>query len=325
MACSGEKGGPKRAGRRTHRLVAGVAQTRARIDASRAGHVQRRLLQADLSNQAMILAALALALLLPVLVTLAAVLPLGGSGSLPVSIGTRLGLSAAAANDLQKLFPTPATVRGSSTVLGSLFTLISAYAWPAALQRGYELAWGVTSRGWRGLWRPFVWLTAFVAVGALLLELPSSPVIPQPWRALLILLLGAPEVFAWSWWTQYFLLRGAVGWRLLLPGAAAMTIGLLALRGAAALYVSAAITSNYRQYGPLGIVFMLLTWLLVLSVIMLGGPVLGAALHEHRMHSMAAEAARNESESANQEAVTAQHVPAPRAQDATALEPPPDP
>ena len=40
--------------------------------------------------------------------------------------------------------------------------LLSAYAWPTALQRGYEIAWGVTSRGWRGLWRPLVWLTAFV-------------------------------------------------------------------------------------------------------------------------------------------------------------------
>jgi membrane protein len=320
-----EPGGPKPAVRRTDRVVAKVAQTRARVEATRAGHVQRRLVQADLANQGMILAALALTLLLPVLVTLAAVLPLGGSASLPAAISVRLGLSAAATNDLQKLFPTPAGVRGSSTVLGSVFTLISAYAWPAALQRGYEIAWGVTSRGWRGLWRPFVWLTAFVAVGAVLLELPSSPVIPQPWRALLILLLGAPIVFAWSWWTQRFLLSGAVGWRPLLPGAVAMTIGLLALRGAAALYGSAAIISNYRQYGPLGIVFMLLTWLLALSVIMLGGPVVGAALSEHRTHSMAAQTASSESESANQEGATAQHVPAPRAQGATALDPPPDP
>src|SRR3954470_9687353 len=86
----------------------------------------------------------------------------------------------------------------------------------------------------------------------------------------------------------------------------------------------AAITANYRQYGPLGIVLMRLTWRVVVSVIMLGGPVFGAALHEHRMQSMTAEAASDESELANHDAVTAQHVPAPRAQDATALEPPPN-
>ena len=75
--------------RGTDRVVARVVQTKGRIDASRVGHVQRRFLQADLANQAMILAALALALLLPVLVTLAAVLPLGGSGSLPESRPSR--------------------------------------------------------------------------------------------------------------------------------------------------------------------------------------------------------------------------------------------
>src|SRR3954451_20820496 len=63
--------------RGTDRVVARVVETKGRIDATRVGHVQRRFVQADLANQAMILAALALSLLLPVLVTLAALLPLG--------------------------------------------------------------------------------------------------------------------------------------------------------------------------------------------------------------------------------------------------------
>ena len=55
--------------------------------------------------------------------------------------------------------------------------------------------------------------------------------------------------------------------------------------------------------------------------------MLGAALHEHRMQSMAGQAASPESEEsegppADQEAVTAQQVPAPGAQDPTAREPP---
>ena len=51
---------------------------------------------------------------------------------------------------------------------------------------------------------------------------------------------------------------------------------------AAARWLSTAISHNYSRYGPLGIVFMLLTWLIALSIVMLGGPVLGAALHERR-------------------------------------------
>ena len=260
-----------------------VNRVRERVEASRAGHVQRRFVQADLANQALILAALAFTLLVPVLVTLAALLPLGSSESLPAAVAGRLGLSSAAVADLQRLFPTRAAVRGASTAVGTVFTLLSAYAWPTALQRGYEIAWGVPSLGWRGLWRPLVWLAAFVGTGVVLIALPPAHVLGEPWRTLLLLLLAAPLVLAWSWWTQHFLLRGAVRWRLLLPGAIAMTVGLLALRGAAALFASSGVTYNYRHYGPLGIVFMLLTWLIAFSIVMLGGPVLGAALHEHRI------------------------------------------
>jgi membrane protein len=270
----------------TERIVARVLETKGRLDASKVGHVQRRFVQADLANQAMILAALALSLLLPVLVTLAALLPLGAADSLPAVAGARLGLTSTAVDDLQKLFPTRAAVRGASTVFGSLFTLASAYAWPTALQRGYEIAWGVTSRGWRGLWRPLVWLTAFVAAGAVLLVLPRSALV-DPWRTVVLLVIWTPVIFLWSWWTQHFLLRGAVGWRQLLPGAVAMTIGLVGLRVFAAFWLSRGIVYNYVRYGPLGIVFMLLTWLVALSVVMLGGPVLGAALHERRLQEQA--------------------------------------
>jgi len=287
-----EEGGAGRSGSGvTGRWVTRLGQTKDRIDASSVGHVQRRFVQADLANQALILAALAFTLLVPVLVTLAALLPLGGADSLPAAVAGRLGLSAQATADLQKLFPTRSAVRSASTFVGTAFTLISAYSWPTALQRGYEIAWGVPSRGWKGLWRPLVWLTAFVAAGMLLVALPASHVLTQPWRTVVLLLLGTPVVFLWAWWTQWFLLRGAVGWRLLLPGAVAMTVGLLILRVAAGIYLSTGISYNFGHYGPLGIVFMLLTWLVAFSVVMLGGPVFGAALHEHRTQRATAQAA----------------------------------
>jgi membrane protein len=286
-------------------VTARVAQTKQRLDASKVGHVQRRFAKADLANQAMILAALALSLLLPVLVTLAALVPLGAANSLPAVAGARLDLSPEAVDDLQRLFPSREAVRGASTVFGSLFTLLSAYAWPTALQRGYEIAWGVTSQGWRGLWRPLVWLITFVAAGTVLLVLPRTG-IPDPWRTILLLVLWTPIIFLWSWWTQHFLLRGAVRWRSLVPGAIAMTIGLVGLRAFAAVWLSRAITYNTDRYGPLGIVFMLLTWLTALSIVMLGGPVLGAALHERRAQEAAA--AEQQAAAAQQQAERAERL-----------------
>jgi membrane protein len=191
---------------------------------------------------------------------------------------------------------------------------VSAYAWPTALQRGYEIAWGVTSKGWRGLWRPLVWLTAFVAAGAVLLVLPRSALV-DPWRTIVLLALWTPVIFVWSWWTQHFLLRGAVGWRQLLPGAVAMTIGLVGLRVFAAVWLSRGIAYNYERYGPLGIVFMLLTWLIALSIVMLGGPVLGAALHERRKQEAAHRAPAQSSAdlAAGLRERAARQIPPPRA------------
>ncbi|NMH96989.1 YhjD/YihY/BrkB family envelope integrity protein [Pseudonocardia acidicola] len=268
-----------------------ITQTRKRIDESRVGHVQRRFTELDLVNQATILAALAFMLLIPVLVTVAALLPLGTADGVPAAAGRRFGLTDAATADLRQLFPTRATVRGASTAFGTALTLLSAYAWPTALQKAYEIAWNVPAKGWKALWRPLVWLVVFVAIGALLLEVGPLINVPEPGRSALQLLIWAPLLFVWTWWTQHFLLAGRVGWRLLLPGAVAMTIGLLALRLGATLFLSSTITYHYREYGPLGIVFMLLSWFIAFSVVMLGGAVVGVALREHRLRRAAAERA----------------------------------
>src|SRR6185503_106943 len=67
--------------------------TRRRIDKSAAGHLQRRVVEIDLMNQAMILAAMAFMLFIPALVSLLAVIPLGAAGGAAASIASRLGLS----------------------------------------------------------------------------------------------------------------------------------------------------------------------------------------------------------------------------------------
>jgi membrane protein len=260
-------------------VVAHYTRTRERLDRTAAGHMHRRIVEVDLTNQAMILAALAFMLLIPVLVSLAAVVPLGGGVS--GSAAERLGLSAEATRDVQQLFPAPTVVRGATTFFGTLFTVASAFSWPTALQRGYELAWGLPSLGWRSLWRPLLWLVTFVVVGALFGG--AGPLVTGWLRTLLLIVVGLPLTIAWAWWTQRLLLGGRIGWRQLLPGAIAIGVGLVALRLLAGFYLSTSITQHFHQYGPLGIVFILLSWLVALSTVMLGGAVLGAALHEHRL------------------------------------------
>jgi membrane protein len=261
--------------------AARYAQARERLDRSAVGHLQRRVVEVDLVNQAMILAALTFTLLIPVLVSLAALVPLGTADGISAVAAHRLGLSAAATRDLQQLFPTKDTVRGAATFFGTLLTVVSAFSWPKALQRGYELAWGLPSLGWRSLWGPPPWLATFATVGAL--SGGSAPLVTGWIQTVLLVVVGLPLAIGWAWWTQHLLLGGRVRWRLLLPGAVVTGVGLIGLRLFAGLYLSPSITEHFRHYGPLGIVFILWSWFVALSVVMLGGGVVSAALHELRL------------------------------------------
>ena len=103
----------------------------------------------------------------------------------------RLGLSEQATQDLQSLFGGPSVIRSSTTWVGATVTLLSAYAWPTALQKGYELAWQLPSRGLRDIWRPLVWLAAVLAAAAALVVLGG---VVQGDSALPALLLVPPRV-----------------------------------------------------------------------------------------------------------------------------------
>jgi membrane protein len=255
-------------------LSARLERIRARAEATTAGRLQRRVTELDLIHQAMVLAALTMTLLIPALITLAALIPLGEPHGAAVLVARRLGLSAQATRDLQSLFGGTSVERSSTTWVGATVTLLSAYAWPTALQKGYELAWQLPSRGLRGVWRPLVWLVAVLAAAAAVVVVGGLVQGGSPLPALLLV----PVVFAWTWWTQHLLLGGRVGWRPLIVGAVAMTVGLYALRVGAQLTLSAAISLNFHRYGPIGIVFVLLSWFVGFGVVMLGGAVVGAEL-----------------------------------------------
>src|SRR4051794_26657825 len=92
-----------------------LTRARSRLAASSAGHFQRRMGQFEVMNRAMILAALSLMLLIPALVALSAVLPLGNNHSFAANWAKHIGLSEEAAKAVRQLFNTDTTT-GSTTV-----------------------------------------------------------------------------------------------------------------------------------------------------------------------------------------------------------------
>jgi len=238
-----------------------------------AGRLQRRMVELALMNQALILSALALMLFIPALITLAAVLPLGDNTTMASGLSRRVGLSPTATRYLQDLLPNAQTVRAETTGPGALISLLVAYSWPATLMRGYETIWDLPSRGRRDAWRPFVWLAAFfaVVVAAFTIGQLGGGTAGQ----IVTALLGLPVAVAWGWWSQHLLLAGRVPWRALLPGAVSLALALTGLRVFLHFYLSRNIESQYVSYGPIGVVFVLQSWLIAFSVVMLGAPVLG--------------------------------------------------
>jgi membrane protein len=300
-----------------------LRRTRERFEASTAGRLQRRIVEVQLTKQALILAALALMLVIPALVTLAAVLPLGTDDGALGGFALRLGLTPQATHDLQQLFPSRTTVRNASTWIGATLTVILTVRWPMALQRAYEIVWGLPFGGLRSLGRPLLWLAgaiAVVAVAALVDPLLSG----VAWLVAL-LALGLPLVIGWAWWTQYLLLGGRIPWRPLLPGAVVIGVGLVGLRLGADVVLSPAITNHYREYGPLGIVFVMLSWFVAFSVVLLGGAVLGHLLVMARTLTPAASAPDGTDPDAPPRASNAPPDPAPAGSPPSGSSPAPGP
>lgn len=260
---------------RAARLAARYEETRRRLEGTTAAHVARRAVEIDVLHQALVFAALGFLLMVPILISLSALVPLGAAGGVAAGFAARLGLTPEATHDLQQLFSPQATAHSSATWGGVLLSMVCAFSWPLSLQKGYELAWGLARGGLRGLWRPVAWLASVVAlivVAALLGGMSSGA------TRTAVVVLGAPALVAWAWWTQHFLLGGRVAWRPLLPGAVTIGVGLIALGLVAGLLLSTSITTQHDEYGPIGVVFMMLSWLIALSVVLLGGALLGATL-----------------------------------------------
>ncbi|MGY1745460.1 YhjD/YihY/BrkB family envelope integrity protein [Blastococcus sp. SYSU D00695] len=242
--------------------------------------MQTRVRDLDVRHHALVFAALGMVLFVPAVITLAAVLPLGRERGLADRMAHHLALSEEARTVVRQLFVSSDVVHTPTTAAGAVVTVCAAFAWPAELQRFYAAVWGVPRLGRRHLWRPLVWLATLlvtvVVVGAV------STLAGGVSGAVVTAVLCSPLLLLWAWWMQGFLLAWRVPARALLPGAVVTVAGLAAASVASSLYLSRAVVWNAERYGPIGVVFVLMSWLTWYSLVLLGGPVVGHVLHERR-------------------------------------------
>ncbi|WP_370374103.1 YhjD/YihY/BrkB family envelope integrity protein [Catenulispora sp. GP43] len=199
---------------------------------------------------------------IPVLFVLAAFAPATVRDNLVDSLRSILGLGSRSLAEVTDTLhgghePDGEAIGG----IGVVITLLSATACSRVLQRLCERSWHMPPAAARlAAWRWVAWLVVWLAVLVFQGKVRAGFGVGQG--------LGLPMALVTAclmwWWTQYLLLAGRLPWRPLLPGAVLTGAAMTALAGAAKIYVPNSLDRSISQFGPLGLVFTVFSWLIVL-------------------------------------------------------------
>ncbi|MER8183021.1 YhjD/YihY/BrkB family envelope integrity protein [Kitasatospora sp. NPDC094015] len=265
---------------RTRERAARLAET-ARASPEQVPMVGRtvgHLLRVNLLDNATRLAAQTFLSALPALFVVAVFAPATVRDGVASSLRDHLGLQGATEQQVHQLLNTREDgTTQSFGVLGAVVTLLSATALSRALQRVCERCWELPkSRTRVAVWRWLVWLAVWLVF--LVFEVPIRKGFG------LGPLLGVPLAFlagtALWWWTQHLLLGNRVRWYPLLPGAVFAGATELLIGVASQVYLPGAVSRSVQKFGPYGVVFTSLSWLIVLFAGITLALVLGRVIAE---------------------------------------------
>lgn len=223
--------------------------------------------------------------LLPLLLVGIAVLGFFSAASskdVAVEAVKRLGLDASSdtASLISEAIHTAESSRKAASVLGLAGLLWTGLGVVNALQYAWNTAWQVPGRGLRDKAVGLAWLSGagVLFAGSFILS-AASQLLPWYLAPLGILAGLATGVGLWLW-TAHTLPNRRVGWRALLPGALVGAAGFEILKLVASMIVPRVVASSSDLYGPLGVVFAALGWLLLFGRLVVYSAVIEVVLWE---------------------------------------------
>lgn len=236
------------------------------------------LRRVELIDRSLALGAQALLALIPLLMVIGAFLPQDWGASLQAQVREAMGIQDAVMDELREAALTPTRTATQTSFLSLVVALASATSFARAMQRMYARVWDLPSdRGLRTIRGSVLWILGWVTTLQLIaLLLRSLTGVP---------LTGITRVTAqlitntllW-WWTARLLLGGRVSWRKLLPGAMLAALFLVLLAYFSGIFMPRYARLNLEQFGPLGVVFSIASWLVVFGGVILVASVVGRLL-----------------------------------------------
>jgi membrane protein len=248
---------------------------------SSAAYLWQRLVALDFMNQAMLFAGTLLLCVFPILIVLTA---LSGRGAAS-AFSRRLGLNQQAAADVGHLFTSATATSATITTASFVLLVVFAIAGATAVQQLYERIFDLDARGARDTLRRVIW--AGLVFGWLYLVGLVGPAVRAGGPSLVGFVILIAFTGFW-WFAMRFLLSGRVPWRRLFPSAVATGLCWLGMWAVFSATFSGMVISSYDRYGPVGIVFDLLSYALAIGVVIILGAVVGIVWQERGLSFRAA-------------------------------------
>jgi len=206
------------------------------------------------------------------------------SKDLAVETVKRLGLDASSdtANLIAEAIRTAESSRKAASVVGLAGLLWTGLGLVNALQYAWNTTWQVPGRGLRDKAVGLAWLggAGIGFAGSFVLSAGAQLL---PWYLAPVGIVAGLATGVGLWlWTSHTLPNRKVGWRPLLPGALVGAVGFEILKVAASVVVPRIVERSSDLYGPVGVVFALLAWLLLFGRLVVYSAVVEVVIWEKR-------------------------------------------
>jgi membrane protein len=225
-------------------------------------------------DRSMAIGAQAYTALFPLLIVYVSISPLESGRSVSQLLIDRLHLHDASAETVRQAFAPVDHVQSGVTALSVALLLFSGLSFTRGLQRLYEGAFSLPTRGMRNSKWGILWLLVVT------LLVSVRPKVLGPLNGELET-LASLFISAALWLvTPYLLLGRRLHWLRLLPVAVLSVIGMTGVGIWSVLWMPHTIASSAEQFGVIGIGFALLTWFVAVAGVLVVAATGGALISD---------------------------------------------